>query len=95
MDGDTVLLAYQIIEGAGEFVYQLYSNWEPDIGQKQFKANVQTSDRIARVAVVGLGGAGKTTLIKTLTGCDKINPKIATRGISPVILGREDNNGRW
>jgi hypothetical protein len=91
---DDLLLAYQIIEDAGEFVYQLYSNREPDIPLEKLKAKVKASDLIARVAVVGLGGAGKTTLIKTLTGCDKIDPRISNRGICPVIVGRE-NGGGW
>jgi hypothetical protein len=88
-----LLLAYQIIEDAGNLVCHLYSNWDPDIAPKELKAKLKTSDLIARVGAVGLGGAGKTTLIKTLTGCDKIDPKISNRGICPIILGREDGGG--
>jgi hypothetical protein len=76
-------------------VYQLYSNWEPDISPEEFKTKVRTSDRIACVAVVGLGGAGKTTLIKALTGCDRIDPRVPSNGICPVVLGREDKSGWW
>jgi hypothetical protein len=93
---DEIFLTYELIEGAGELAYHLYSNWESGIAPNKLKDKVRNSDRLARVAVVGLGGAGKTTLIKTLTGCDKIDPRIPTRGgICPVIVGREDKAGSW
>lgn len=93
MDG--VLFSYQIIKDVGALAYHLYSNWEPDIAPERAKAKIRKADRIARVAVVGLGGAGKTTLIRTLTGCDKIDPRISNRGICPVIVGRDDKSRWW
>jgi GTPase SAR1 family protein len=63
--------------------------------QRHSRIRIQTSDRLARVAVLGLGGAGKTTLIKSLTGCNRIDPRISNRGISLVIVGREEKSGWW
>jgi hypothetical protein len=87
------LLVYQIVEDVGGVAYELYSNWGSDISIKLLRKKVKSSDRIARIAVVGLGGSGKTTLIKTLTACDGIDPKISTLGVCPIILGKEEKTG--
>lgn len=86
-------LVYQVTTDTLRVAYQLYTNWDSDFDKyepnavlKKLRQQLSKSTSVVRVAVFGHGGAGKTSLIQSLSHCTRVDPRVKTEGLRPVVV---------